>query len=90
MLLIRITPTRLPSGKVNSAYQSSFSATGGQAPYRWSLAPSSPGLPPGLTLTWNGTIMGTPTQDGTFDVVIRMKDAVNRTVDYNYSITINP
>lgn len=90
MLLIRITPTRLPSGNVNSAYQSSFSATGGQAPYRWSLAPGSPGLPPGLTLTWNGTIMGTPTQDGTFDVVIRMKDAVNRTVDYNYSITINP
>jgi hypothetical protein len=88
--LIQILPTSLPDATVNSAYSASFTANGGQSPYRWSLSPTSAGLPPGLTLTWSGAIFGTPTQDGTFDFVIQMKDAANRTVDYNYSITINP
>jgi hypothetical protein len=89
-LLIQISPSTLPNGNLNSPYTSTFSATGGQPPYRWSLAPGSPPLPPGLNLSSNGTILGTPTLDGTFHFVIRMRDAANRTVDYNYAITINP
>ena len=38
----------------------------------------------------NGTISGTPTQDDTFDFVIRMTDAVGRYVDRPYAITIHP
>jgi hypothetical protein len=89
-LLIQIRPTILPAGNVNVNYTASFTATGGQPPYHWSLAPGSPGLPPGLTLSLNGTIFGKPTQGGTFDFVIRMRDAVSHTVDYNYALTINP
>ncbi len=90
LFLIQVLPTTLPNGSLNVSYPTTtFSATGGQAPYVWSLAPGSPSLPPGLTLSPDGTISGVPTQDGTFDFVIRLTDASLRVLDYNYSIAIN-
>lgn len=92
-LLIGITPAHLSNGQVGANYgvsATSFSATGGVAPYNWALAPNSPGLPPGLSLQSNGIFVGTPTVDGTFDFTIRLTDAAGRTVDRGYSITILP
>lgn len=92
-LLIAISPGLLPNGKVGVPYGAggpTFSATGGQPPYSWSLAPTSPGLPPGLFLGSDGTLAGTPTQDGTFDFTIMLTDAGGRTVDRPYFITIMP
>jgi hypothetical protein len=90
-MLIGIAPGTLPEGKVGIAYTNvQFTATGGQAPYAWALAPASPGLPPGLFLLSNGTMGGTPTQDGTFDFTIMLTDGGGRTVDQAYSITIIP
>jgi hypothetical protein len=89
-LLIAISPGILPHGKVGSTYTANFSATGGQPPYSWSLAPTSPGLPPGLFLGSDGTLAGTPTQDGTFDFTIMLTDSGGRTVDRPYFITIIP
>ena len=89
-VLIGISPARLPIGQVGVAYGSAFSATGGTPPYTWSLAPNSPGLPPGSFLSSNGSLGGTPTVDGTFDFTIMLTDAGGRTVDRDYSITILP
>ena len=92
-LLIGITPAHLSNGQVGVNYgaaAASFNATGGVAPYSWALAPSSPGLPPGISLLSNGTFVGTPSAEGTYDFTIRLTDAAGRTVDRGYSITILP
>ena len=91
--LISISPGLLPNGKVGVLYGAGgpiFTATGGQPPYTWSLAANSPALPPGLFLGSDGTLSGTPTQDGTFDFTIMLTDAGGRTVDRAYFITILP
>jgi len=90
LFLVQVLPLSLPNGFVGQTYPTTtFSATGGQPPYVWSLGSGSPALPPGLTFTSGGTISGVPTQAGTFDFVIQLRDASGRVVDYNYAITIN-
>jgi hypothetical protein len=54
-----ISTTSLADGQVGMAYSETLTATGGTAPYIWSV--SSGSLPAGLTLASNGTISGTPT-----------------------------
>jgi hypothetical protein len=91
--LIGISPGSLPNGMVSLAYNAgtpTFTATGGQTPYTWGLAPGSPALPPGLFLLPNGTLGGTPTQEGTFDFTIMLTDGGGRTVVHPYFITILP
>jgi len=64
-----ISPATLPAGALGIPYAAQVSATGGQAPYTWSLSSSNiPGvaastLPPGLstTLLTSGTCPGTTT-----------------------------
>ena len=90
LFLVQILPLTLPNASIGQGYPTTtFSATGGQAPYTWSLAPGSPGLPPGLAFTSDGTLSGVPTQDGAFDFVIRLTDASGRVLDYNYTVTIS-
>lgn len=90
-VLIQITPasSMLATGVVGVAYSQPFAATGGQPPYTWTLAPGSPGLPPGLTLVPGGTISGTPTTEGVFDFVVRLTDTGSRFVDRPFTIRIN-
>jgi hypothetical protein len=87
--------TVVTNGVTNSvAYPVVFSVTGGQPPYTWSLAPGSPSLPLGLTLSQTndvtGIISGTPTNNpsGVHDFTIQLQDAGARTVLLNYFITI--
>jgi hypothetical protein len=95
-VLIQVTPFSFPDGIVNSYYsvqlQSQGSTANWQPPFTWALAPSSPGLPPGLNLSTgsNGTgiIAGTPFQAGFFDFVIEVTDAQGRKVDRSYSIRV--
>jgi hypothetical protein len=57
---ITITPASLPNGTVGTAYSATLVATGGTAPYTWSLTSGT--LPAGLSLnTSTGAISGTPT-----------------------------
>jgi len=57
---ITITPASLPNGTVGTAYSATLVATGGTAPYTWSLTSGT--LPAGLSLnTSTGAITGTPT-----------------------------
>jgi hypothetical protein len=90
--LIQISPTTLPDATTTNAYNVVLSAAGGTAPYAWSLASGSPGLPANLTLSSGGVISGTPNQSGTFDFIIQMTDSSVPTPDsvqMNYSITIH-
>jgi hypothetical protein len=89
--LFQISPTTLPNATHAVFYSVTLSATGGQSPYIWSLAPGSASLPTGLNLSSGGVISGTPTQTGTFNLVIQLRDSSNPalTVQINYPLTIN-
>jgi Putative Ig domain len=84
-----ITTASLPLGAVGTAYSSSLDATGGVAPYTWSI--TSGALPAGLMLNpANGAITGTPAAYGAFNPTFQVSDAKNRTAAANLGITIIP
>src|ERR1035441_4434399 len=95
---ITITPPPLGllcaggTGQVGAPYSSALVASGGTAPYTFSIISGS--LPPGLTLdTTTGAITGTPTTAGTFPYVAQVVDAAGRTADstvLNCGIIISP
>lgn len=71
---INYAPSNPPSGRAGAAYsQSVAGAGGGAAPYTYSL--SSGSLPPGLSLSNNGLLSGTPTQVGHFNFQIKATDS---------------
>lgn len=85
-----MSPTSLPNGDQNVPYTATtFSTTGGTAPYLY--IPS--GLPTGLTMSNAGVISGTPTQSGSFSIMMYVQDASTGTGPYstikNYSLVIN-
>lgn len=87
----RIVTEFLAYGKVKEVYPSTtLGATGGKPSYTWTKTNGS--LPPGLSLSTNGTISGTPTQAGTYSFTVRVTDSGSpaRTIDKTLSITINP
>ncbi|WP_216843066.1 Ig domain-containing protein, partial [Granulicella sp. S190] len=69
-----INSSSLAPGTQGSAYSSALSATGGTAPYTWSV--TSGNLPAGLTLaSGSGTLSGTPTANGTFAITVTVTDS---------------
>jgi len=68
-----ITTSSLPNGQEGLAYSSSLAASGGTAPYSWSVSAGS--LPAGLTLSNAGQISGTPTASGTSSFTVEVKDS---------------
>jgi hypothetical protein len=70
---LSIATTSLLSGTLNAPYAQTLTATGGAAPYTWSLASGS--LPSGLSLSATGGISGAPTASGTFSFTVRVSDA---------------
>lgn len=82
-------------GTVGTTYTATLSATGGSAPYTFSIVSGC--LPPGLTLNkTTGTISGTPTKSGTFSFTAKVVDSSGAACGcYRYdtvccSIKINP
>jgi uncharacterized repeat protein (TIGR03803 family) len=79
----------LPSGTVGDAYSGvTLQATGGTAPYKWSLAPKSK-LPAGLKLGTTGTISGKPTKAGSATFTVKVTDAKKGTAEQSFAVTIN-
>jgi hypothetical protein len=73
-----ITTTVLADGTVGAAYSQTLSATGGTAPYLWSVAAGT--LPSGLQLNaTTGTISGTPLSEATATVTFQAADVNNMT-----------
>ena len=67
----------LPNATLNTAYSTTVAATGGCAPYKWSLATGS-NLPSMLALssgTPSATISGTPAVTGTYKFTLQVTDS---------------
>ena len=73
--VLAIAPTSFATVYTGSAINQSMSASGGTAPYTWSVTSGS--LPTGLTLSSSGVITGTVTAFGNFTFTIRVTDAAN-------------
>ena len=82
-----ITTTTLQGGVVGQAYSQTLHATGGIGALTWSVSSGSP--PNGLTLTPAGTISGTPTNPGTSNFTVAVKDTFNQSDTQDLSITIS-
>ncbi|MGU3603802.1 putative Ig domain-containing protein [Methylobacterium brachiatum] len=76
---LRIAGTPSETGTVGQSYSASFGASGGTAPYAFSLASGT--LPAGLSLSpTSGAISGTPTVAGLAEgLTVKVTDAAGRT-----------
>ena len=79
-----ITTTSLPSVEVHVPYQATFLAAGGEV--TWSAVGA---LPPGLTLSSDGVLTGTPSQAGTWEVGVRASNVAGTTTR-TVSLTVAP
>ncbi len=85
---LAITTASLPSGSLNTPYNSLLGANGGITPYTWSI--SSGSLPVGLSLNAStGLISGTPGAAGVSPITVKITDANQNTATQNFSITID-
>ncbi|RZA31816.1 MAG: autotransporter outer membrane beta-barrel domain-containing protein, partial [Lysobacteraceae bacterium] len=83
---ISIDPATLPDGDVGTPYSASLSASGGAAPYSYSLL--SGALPVGMSFSSAGQFSGTPRSDGSFSLTVRTTDANGNTGTQAYAFNI--
>ncbi len=77
----------LPAGTVGSAYSGSVAATGGTAPYVFTV--TSGEMPEGVQLTNStGTISGTPTAGGSFNFAVSVFDATGASKQQALQMTV--
>jgi hypothetical protein len=85
---LAITAATLPNGGTTGVpYSATLAATGGSAPYTWSLL--SGALPPGLSLTTSsGLISGTPTTAGSYTFTVQACDTVGNQASQSYAMAV--
>ncbi len=84
--LITVNPASIPNGFVGTAYNQTFTATGGTGPYSFTRVNGT--LPPGLALATSGAITGTPTTAGTFNFTVQATDANGCQGERGYTVVI--
>ena len=84
---ITITPASLPAANQDLAYSQAITASGGTEPYGYAV--TSGALPPGLTLSGDGQLAGTPTTSGTFSFTVTATDAIGYAGPMNYSLGVD-
>lgn len=80
---LAVSPPSLPGAPLNVPFSASLTASGGIAPYTFSL--SSGSLPAGLSLGSGGGLSGTPTEVGSFTFTVKVTDAASDTATVTYS-----
>jgi len=68
-----ISTNSLPNGTTGMAYSDNLEASGGITPYVWTITAGS--LPPGLSLSREGNISGTPTGSGQSSFTVQVTDS---------------
>jgi len=82
----------LPDGTVGTFYTKTILATGGLAPYTWSVSVGTPpaGLSLGGSTTTSVTLSGTPTTaQSNVTFTVQIKDSLNQTGTQQYTVTIS-
>lgn len=87
---ITVDTASLANGQVDQAYSETLTASGGVAPYSYTVLS---GLPAGLSLSSAGVLSGTPTAAGSFNFTITATDVATGAGapfmgSHNYTLTI--
>lgn len=89
---IDLTPTTLPDPTQGAAYSAALSASGGTAPYTFSIVGGA--LPAGMTLNSGGTLSGTPINAGPYAFTVQASDSSTGVGPFNgtrsYNGTVQP
>ena len=85
---LAISTTTLAGGTAGTAYSATLAATGGTAPYTWSVVQGSGSLPADTSLSTGGVISGTPTTTGTSSFTVQVKDAESPAVTATQKLTL--
>lgn len=90
---LALSPAAIPEVTAGQAYSQSFLASGGIAPYAYSISAGS--LPLGLTLSPAGVLSGTPIETGIFNFTLRAQDATTGQgypffVAQDYALRVDP
>ena len=85
-----ITPGVLGDAAAGLSYQAVLSASGGTAPYSFSLNTGST-LPPGMNLSSNGSFTGTPSAAGQYTFTLKVTDGLSQTATrtFAFKVTLN-
>ena len=83
---IVITKSPLPSAYATAPYSVTLQATGGVGEYTWEVYDEED-LPPGLTLSEDGVLSGTPTRTGTYYFDVLVTDEEGNSSDRTLSVT---
>jgi hypothetical protein len=83
---LTITTTSLSSATGGIAYSNNLSATGGKAPYSWTL--SAGALPSGFTVQSAGSLSGTTSQTGQFNITVQVSDASSPKLTASQPLTL--
>ncbi len=84
---VAISTKSLKNGRVSRAYNARLAASGGQAPYSWSLLSGT--LPDGLSFDASrGSITGTPMAAGSGALTFQVTDALGGTTQRLLTLTI--
>jgi hypothetical protein len=84
---VTITTTSLPGATQGVTYSTAVAASGGSAPYSWSI--SSGSLPAGISLNSNGTISGSASATGTFAIGVQVADSNNNVATQNFNLVVS-
>ncbi len=86
---LHIAAATFHPGEVGATYQAvGVAATGGVAPYTWSIASGE--LPDGVTLGSDGSVSGIPTSAGSFSFTIQVADSRGGSAALPGSISVAP
>jgi uncharacterized protein (TIGR03437 family) len=81
-----MAPAQLPDGRLGVRYAAQVSATGGTPPYRMSIVAG--GLPTGVLMGPDGSILGYPGRTESYSVTIQASDASGAQLSRQYTIQI--
>src|SRR5271157_3932094 len=70
------TTSPLPNGTVDTFYSTTLAASGGTAPYAWTI---TSGSVPGMALTSAGVLTGVPSAASTYTITVRVIDSTTPT-----------
>jgi hypothetical protein len=83
----------LPPASVSVSYPAiTLTATGGTAPYSWTVIPGGQvnNLPAGMSISLSGVLSGQPTATGQFSPTIRVMDSGGNIATQQFSLTVAP
>lgn len=85
---LEITTNSLSNGEVDVPYSAQLAAQGGSGEGYIYFIDNPELLPPGLTLSQDGVLSGTPLDDGQYPFTVNVRDSVGNLADRSYTVQI--